>query len=64
VASAAMSRYPYVVGAASAVIKIRGAPYHIAPEGAPTEAEPLHVKNPFMRIYPRYTVGAASTAIS
>jgi len=26
------------VGAASAAIKIRGAPYHIAPEGAPTEA--------------------------
>jgi hypothetical protein len=26
------------VGAASAAIKIRGAPYFIAPEGAPTEA--------------------------
>jgi len=26
------------VGAASAAIKIKGAPYFIAPEGAPTEA--------------------------
>ena len=38
------------VGAASAAIKIRGSPYHIAPEGAPTEAEPLRMKNPFMPI--------------
>ena len=38
------------VGAASAAIKIRGAPYFIAPEGAPTEAEPLRMKNPFMPI--------------
>jgi len=46
--SAAISRYPYAVGAASAAIKIRGSPYHIAPEGAPTEAEPLRMKNPSM----------------
>ena len=38
------------VGAASAAIKIRNATY-IAPEGAPTEAGPLRVKNPSMRIY-------------